>query len=168
MKKRKEVKMRCLKDKNMKVFMLIMMISLFVTGCGRSEYMKKAEIFIKDQVNCETYKLTDEETVKQIFEKSLTPEAYQAYKDNYFLYMYPDFFNSVKAQSVTIKRINCTKKIDNTYIFSVKYTVNTANKKLDMTDNISINMNENQQIIEVMILNTSDLIKKLYLDVKIQ
>lgn len=148
----------------------------FTLGCEKDSKLKNAEAFIKMQVDCETYKDIDdakEDELKQKFLVYLTEEGYAQYEEEVFMYMYPQIFYMTSAEETKIKKIKCKQasKEEETYnyIFEVKYDIITkGKKKIHMTDEIELTMNSKGQIIRAIILNSSDLIHKLFLDVKIQ
>lgn len=171
-------------NRNLNYISLIMLclscIGIF-TGCQKNNTLKQAKRFIHTQINCETYKETkgDEALVKETFLEFFNEEAYQKYLDDVFGYMYPQLFYMTNADEVQIQKIKCnetTKQVDgsNKYQFEVKYTIIPEKKEEEEVSNISmkdileITVNKENKLTEVIILNTSDTIKRLFLDVKVQ
>ena len=161
-------------QKELKLLLLIVLSIFCLTACGeKATHIKKAESFIKLQVDCGTYQEVDEPEIKEKFLNYMSEEAYEAYKKEQFLYMYPDLFEQLGAKEVEIKKIKCTQstkdeKENYTCEFEVSYKIKTNNKSIDMVDHLRIKLTQEGQVVEDIILNTSDLIKKLILDIKIQ
>ena len=154
-------------------------IGIFVS-CQKHNTLKQAERFIHTQINCETFKKADgdEALIKEIFLEFFEEEAYQEYLDDLFGYMYPQLFYITNAEEVKIQEIKCKKATrqsddSNTYQFEVKYTIISKKQKgeevnhISMKDILEIAVNKENKLTKVIILNTSDTIKKLFLDVKV-
>lgn len=150
-------------------------------GCQKNNTLRQAERFINTQINCETYKKAsgDEALLKETFLEYFEEDAYQKYLDDVFGYMYPQLFYVTDADEIKIQKIKCkeTKKLSdgsNKYQFEVKYMIIPVQEKgkkisnISMKDLLEITVNNENKLTEVVILNTSDTIKKLFLDVKIQ
>lgn len=156
--------------------LIIIGIFSLTVGCQKDNKLKNAEAFIRMQLECETYKnIADakEDALKQKFLVYLTEEGYAQYEKEAFLYMYPQIFHLTSAEKTNIKKIKC-KQIskegeERKCVFEVKYDIiTTKRKKVHMKDEIELTINSKGQITRVIILNSSDLIHKLFLDVKIQ
>lgn len=163
--------------------LMIMCLSCMIMfiGCQKSNELKQAERFIKTQINCETFKEAsgDEGLLKETFLEFFEEEAYEKYLEDVFGYMYPQLFYITNADEVKIEKIICKEEVkqpdgSNKYQFEVKYTIIPVSKKgkkvtlITMEDRLKITVNKENKLTEVIILNTSDVIKKLFLDVKVQ
>lgn len=174
-------KMKRLYKRGILVMTLLSMV-MFMSGCQKDENQKVAEQFIKTQINCNTYVKSegDKEVLKTVFLEFFTEESYQQYLDDVVGYFYPQLFHQLNADESNIKKIKCKEKTKDSggttmYEYEVTYTltgVNEKTKKKDDTtkfvDYLQITVDEQNKITQVAILNTSDIIKKLFLDVKVQ
>ena len=167
-----------------KIFFLIMMLSnlVFLAGCQKDENQEIGEAFIRTQINCGTYITSagDEEVLKKVFLEFFTEETYQQYLEDAVGYFYPQLFYMLNADESNIHKIKCTKEKENadgttTYEFTVKYTLvdldedqKKAINTVKLEDYLQISVNGEHKITKVIILNTSDIIKKLFLDIKVQ
>jgi len=160
--------------------MCLCCITLFV-GCQKNDSLKQAERFINTQINCGTFKEAngDEALLKETFLDFFEEEAYQKFLDDVFGYMYPQLFYITNANEIKIKKIKCKETIKqadgtNKYQFEVNYTIIPIHKEgekvtnISMKDMLEITVNKENKLTKVIILNTSDTIKKLFLDVKVQ
>ena len=148
---------------------VIMMVSSMISvGCNKSETITKMDTFIRMLVDNETYINVEEEAVKELFLNDMTEEAYESYKLNGFLYAYPTIYGELNVSKVEINSIKCTKKENATYEFRVKYRLKTSKRKMDMTDYISITRGEDGKYTQVILMNTSDIIQKFYIDKQIK
>ena len=93
--------------------------------------------------------------------------------------MYPQLYYQTNADQVKIKSVVCksvTKQGNElkTYTFDVNYQIIPVEKegekveKIAMSDQTQITIDKNNKITEVVLLNTSDIIAKLFLDIKVQ
>lgn len=170
--------------KRTKVFLTLIYIiglSLVLSGCKQDASIKVLQEFIIKQVACETYKEAkgNEETLKQSFITFFTEESYQKYLDDVVGYMYPHLYYQTNADEVKIKSIVCkrvTKGANEfkTYTFDVSYQIiplaeeGKKAKKIAMRDQMQITIDKKNKITNVVLLNTSDIIAKLFLDIKVQ
>lgn len=158
-----------MKKEKLRAVWLIVICSLVVlsAGCGnKDKALARAEEFIKIIVDCETYKDTDEPTVRAKLCEYFTDEGYDEYKANQFLYDYALMYSLEKAESCKIDKIKCTKKENDDYFFEVKYTVQAGKEARKQTDQIQITMNKEGKYTRVLLLNTSDVIS--FVEVKVQ
>lgn len=167
---------------NIFLFITSIGILIFNVGCQKNESQKVAEKFIKTQVNCGTYITSagDEEVLKKVFLDFFTEETYEQYLDDAVGYFYPELFRVLHVDESNIHKIKCKEKTKNTdgsitYEFEVSYTLvdldESKKKTVDkykLKDYLQITMNEQDKITKVVVLNTSDIIKKLFLDIKVQ
>lgn len=170
--------------KRLKTFLAlsyIMSLSLLLSGCKQDASIKVLQQFIMKQVQCETYKAVkgDEQALKNSFSEFFTEESYQKYLDDVVGYMYPQLYYQTNAEEVKIKSIICKSVTKNenelkTYTFEVNYQIIPAGedgkkvKRIIMSDHTQITIDRNNKIISVVLLNTSDIIAKLFLDIKVQ
>ncbi len=163
------------------MFFLMIGLSFLLVSCNQDERMKKLQKFITVQLDCETYKKAngDKQKLKETFSEFFTEESYQKYLDDVVGYFYPQFYYMTSADQVDIKSIICKKVKEEenklrTYTFEVAYKViplkvkGEAHEPISIKDQIQITIDENNQIVEVIFLNTSDIIAKLFLDIKVQ
>lgn len=156
-------------------------LSVWLWGCKQDASTTLLEQFIAKQVACETYQLAqgDEEVLKNSFSEFFTQESYQKYLDDVVGYMYPQLYYQTNAKEVNLKHIkhkDVTKNQDqsSTYTFEVEYQIISAKQdgkkveKIGMKDQTQITIDKNNKIISVILLNTSDIIAKLFLDIKVQ
>lgn len=159
----------------------IVSLSLLLSGCKQDSSIKMLQQFIMKQVQCETYKEVkgDENALKKSFSEFFTEESYQKYLDDVVGYMYPQLYYQTNADQVKIKSIICKSVTKNaneskTYTFEVNYQIipveeeNKRVEKMAMSDQTQITIDRNNKIIDVILLNTSDIIAKLFLDIKVQ
>lgn len=171
-------------NRNLNYISLIMVylscIGIF-TGCEKNSALNQTRRFIHTQINCEIYKETsgNEALLKETFLEFFNEETYQKYLDDVFGYMYPQLFYITNANEIQIQKIKCneiTKQVDgsNKYQFEVKYIIIPEEQEkedainISMKDVLDITVDKENKLTEVIILNTSDTIKKLFLDVKVQ
>lgn len=171
-------------NRNLKYIGLMVMclcsIGMFV-GYKKNNTLRQAERFINTQVNCETYRKVggDQFLLEEIFLEYFEKDAYEKYLNDVFGYMYPQLFYVTNADQIKMQKIKCkeTKKLRgglNKYQFEIKYTiipVQEEGKKISnisMQDVLEITVNNENKLTEVIVLNTSDIIKKLFLDIKVQ
>lgn len=147
---------------------IMMISSLGIVGCNKSETLTKMDTFIRVLINNETYLNVKEEEVKELFLNDMTEEAYESYKLNGFLYAYPTIYAELNVDEVEISSIKCTKKENENYEFKVKYKLKTTKKKVEMTDYISITRGEDDKYTQVILMNTSDIIQKFYFDKQVK
>ena len=156
---------------------IIILIGVLITSYFNAAKEKKIGTnFIKVMINDETYKMADGkiDKLKEIMNPYFTEEDYKKFLDDVVGYMYPHLFYITNTDSVVIKKIKCTKvskskENNRILLFDVKYLLyNKKNKKTLMHDVISIEFDKNDKIKEVIPYNTSDMIKKLFLNVKVQ
>ncbi len=163
------------------VLSYIVSLSLVLSGCQQDASIKVLQQFIIRQVQCETYKEAqgDEAILKKSFSEFFTEESYQKYLDDVVGYMYPQLYYQTNADQVKIKSVVCksvTKQGNElkTYTFEVNYQIIPVEKegekveKIAMSDQTQITIDKNNKITEVVLLNTSDIIAKLFLDIKVQ
>lgn len=177
--KKKEEKMK----KNRFFWMLsyILTVSLLLSGCKQDASIEVLQRFIMKQVECETYKAVkgDEQALKQSFSEFFTEEGYQKYLDDVVGYMYPQLYYQTNADEVKIKSIICKSVIKEAneckiYTFEVNYQIipleekSKKANKIPMSDQTQITIDRNNKITNVILINTSDIIAKLFLDIKVQ
>ncbi len=164
------------------IFIGVLISGMSMTACQKSKQQNIAEQFIKTQINCSTYITSegDEEVLKEIFLEFFTEEAYQQYLDEAVGYFYPQLFYLLNADKSRIHKVKCNKKVKtsdgmNRYEFEVSYSLmnldenqKKAKDTIKLKDYLQITIDENNKINNVVILNTSDIIKKLFLDIKVQ
>ena len=155
---------------------------MILTSCQKDNNEVIAEKFIRTQINCGTYITAagDEEVLKQVFLEFFTEETYQKYLEDTIGYFYPQLFYVFNADESKINKIKCNKQVKNangthTYEYEVSYTLTELDQELKKTvntvtlkDYLQITMDEQGKITQVIVFNTSDIIKKLFLDVKVQ
>lgn len=173
-----------MKKSHMQYFFLIGMVSilLLISGCEKDSKKEVAEQFIRTQVSCATYIGADgdKEVLKNIFLDFFTEESYQKYLDDVVGYLYPQLFYMLSADQTNIKKIKCIEMKKNkdgtvTYDFEVNYILMNLDEekkktisKTKLKDYLKITLDNEAKITQVVILNTSDIIKKLFLDIKVQ
>lgn len=159
----------------------IISLVLILTGCQKDTSIEVLQKFIVKQVQCETYKNAagDSETLKEVFAPFFTEESYQKYLDQVVGYMYPQLYYVTNADKVIVKSIICKSVVPQenglkAYTFEVNYQIVPVKKddkeveKIVMRDDTKIIIDENNTIQDVVLLNTSDIIGKLFLDIKVQ
>ena len=169
------------KSRTIIVISYIMSLMFILSGCQKDASIEVLQEFIITQVQCETYKEAagDTEVLKKSFERFFTEETYQRYLDDVVGYMYPQLYYITNADQVKIKSVICKSVTSQenglkTYTFEVNYQIITVEKedkkadKIAMSDDTQITIDKNNKIQEVILLNTSDIIGKLFLDIKVQ
>lgn len=154
-----------------KVLMILISMSLFI-GCSRDK-SRLGEAFINQLLNCSTY--TDEELgedqLPKIFKNYFSKEGYEGLKESQMGLIYAEFFETFEAketQDLSVKEIIKIEQKNSTKIkYGVRYIVLGANKTTKMKDEVLMIIDEQDKIAQMYILNTSDVIKKLFLDTKI-
>ena len=154
---------------------------IVVSGCTKDPTIKVLQQFIIKQVDCKTYldAKGDEKALKEAFSEYFTEETYQKYLDDVTGYMYPQLYYITNAEEVKISSIACNKVTPlpndyKTYNFTVNYQIiprkidGQETKNIAMSDDLLITVNLANEIQEVVILNTSDLIGDMFLDIKVQ
>ena len=158
------------------------MLSMFIfVGCKKDPTIEILQQFIIKQVDCKTYldAKGDEKVLKETFSTYFTEETYQKYLDDVTGYMYPQLYYITNAAEVKIKSIVCNKVTPQmndfkTYSFTVNYQIvpqkidGKKPKNIAMSDDTLITINAANKIQEVVILNTSDIIGDMFLDIKVQ
>lgn len=152
-----------------------------LVGCQNDNSMKVIEHFIHTQINSETYEEAkgDEVQLKESFKSFFIKDGYEKYLEDMFGYMYPLLFDITHAEQVKVEEIKCekVKKLEDgeqEYEVKVAYTIIPHKKEeedranMNMVDRLLVTLNKEDKIVQVIILNTSDVINKLILDVKIQ
>lgn len=171
-------------NRNLKYIGLIIMCLCSIgmhAGYKKNNTLRQAERFINTQINCETYRKVggDKFLLEEIFLEYFEKDAYQKYLNDVFGYMYPQLFYVTNADQIKMQKIKCkeTKKLKgglNKYQFEIKYTIIPIREKgkkisnISMQDVLEITVNNENKLTEVIVLNTSDIIKKLFLDIKVQ
>ena len=159
----------------------IMSLVLLLTACQKDASIEVLQDFIVKQVQCETYKEAggDSEALQKVFSPYFTEESYQKYLDDVVGYMYPQLYYMTNADKVIVKSIICKSVVPQenglkAYTFEVNYQIAPVEKndrkveKIVMSDDTIIIIDANNKIQEVILLNTSDIIGKLFLDIKVQ
>ncbi len=150
-------------------------------GCKKDVTVEILQQFIIKQVDCKTYldAQGDERVIKETFSPYFTEETYQKYLNDVTGYMYPQLYYITNAAEVNLKNIVCNKvmKLENelrTYKFTINYQIiphhrdGQTTKNIDMRDTTLITVDSADKIQEVIILNTSDIIGDIFLDIKVQ
>ncbi len=150
-------------------------------GCKKDPTIETLQQFIIKQVDCNTYLEAkgDENELKKAFSLYFTEDTYQKYLDDVTGYMYPQLYYITNAKEVKIKSIVCNKVTPlpndlKTYKFTINYQIvpettdGGKTKNIAMSDNTLITVNAADKIQEVIILNTSDIIGDMFLDIKVQ
>lgn len=158
------------------IAIIILIGALIGSHFNAAKEKKIGTAFIKLMINDETYKQADGDTnkLKEIMTDYFTEESYKKFLDDVVGYMYPHLFYITNADRVTVKKVKCTKVSKNesgskVLLFDVKYLIYTSEQqKTLMHDVISIEIDKTGKVKEVIPYNTSDMIKKLFLDVKVQ
>lgn len=161
--------------------MCIICVSILLGGCRQDSKAIQLEKFIAKQVACETYQLAqgNEDVLKESFSEFFTQESYQKYLDDVVGYMYPQLYYQTNAKEVKLKHIKLKKVSKNqkdlsTYTFEVVYQIISEEqggkkvKRIEMKDQSQITIDKDNKIVSVVLLNTSDIIAKLFLDIKVQ
>lgn len=156
-------------------------VSMLLGGCRQDNTAIRLEQFIAKQVACETYQLAqgNEDVLKESFSEFFTEESYQKYLEDVVGYMYPQLYyqtnaKEVKLKHIKLKKVSKNQKQSSTYTFEVEYQIMSAKQdgkkveKIEMNDQTQITIDKNNKIISVILLNTSDIIAKLFLDIKVQ
>lgn len=160
--------------KKLLLLVLILGCQCLVACSNDNNQIKQAKAFIETQLSVDLYNHKDtDERLEEALKSYFTEEAYNTYLENHFIYMYGELYAQNNVQQVKLKKIKCkeTIKLDDTtrtYTFEVKYTINKGSKTEELVDYISITMNGDNQFTEALIKNTSDVVKKLYFNIKIQ
>lgn len=155
-------------------------MTIFV-GCKKDPTIEILQQFIIKQVDCKTYldAKGNENLLKESFSTYFTEDTYQKYLDDVTGYMYPQLYYITNAKEVKIKSIVCNKvtPLQNdlkTYSFTINYQIIPQDidgekaKNIAMSDDTLITINAANKIQEVVILNTSDIIGDMFLDIKVQ
>lgn len=170
--------------KSQKIYYFCMMIIVCLTlstGCKKDNKTKVIQQFIRTQINDETCLLSYEAPTeaKNRFLEYFTEEGYEDYLDEAFGYLYPQLFYAYNIETFDVQHINSKKlrEIENQVIYEceVKYNVHLKKEKekskaesIEMIDYLQVTIDQHNKITNVIVLNTSDIIKKLILDVKVQ
>ncbi|MDF2594406.1 MAG: hypothetical protein K0R69_747 [Clostridia bacterium] len=155
-----------------KILMGILSI-LFLAGCSGHSQNKTAQVLIAKMTNCSTY--SDLEKNKEglpiLVEQYFSPEGYERFVSSRVGFIYPQFFQRIKGEKtekIRIKKVKQFKERDSVkFNYKVNYVVISNGEKVKMTDYITVEVDKSNLINEVLILNTSDIIHKMYLDIKI-
>jgi len=150
-----------------------LLITLFLAGCTKDRQGKIAEEFITKMINCSTYNTTEknEERLPIIFESYFSEEDYKQFVTSQMCYIYPELFRITQAKNIkgiNIRQVHKIKQKDSIKLkYKIEYTLESENKKTKMKDEITLEISKKGKITEVLILNTSDVIHKLFLDIKV-
>ena len=150
---------------------LILGSLVILEGCQKDAQQEMIETFVRTQVNCNTYEEAGykPEALKNIFLEFFTEESYETYLKNLFGYLYPEFFKAFDVKKCDIHQIKILEKRETdqkamVYIVKVEYMAD----KMKMNDYFQMKVGKENKINEITILNTSDIIKKMILDIKVQ
>lgn len=138
----------------------------------KSKYI--GEEFIRALVNENTYKNHKEgvDGASEYFETYFSKEGYEAFILNKIPYLYPALLNKVEGMEYQKLNIKCMSKREEGGLklleYEVKYTIITKDGKIKLKDYIEIGLDERGIMKSVVVLNTSDIMQELILDVKVQ
>ncbi|MDF2878909.1 MAG: hypothetical protein K0S30_2005 [Clostridia bacterium] len=157
----------------MKKILVGVVVTLLLIGCCGDSKDKTAQLLITKMVACSTYSELEKnkEGLPVLLEQYFSPEGYESFVSSRVGFIYPQFFQRIKGEKtekIKIKRVKKLKERDSVkFNYKVNYVVVFHGGKLKMTDQITVKMDKSNKITEVLILNTSDIIHKMYLDIKI-
>ncbi len=148
-----------------------MLIIALLAGCGKGQ--KQVEEFLVTLVTRSIYKEaeTNKDKLPIELESYFTEEGYKDFVKLQMGYVYPEFFRLSKAdatKNVQIKEVKKVKLGNETRLkYKVEYTVVYGKKQVKMKDQVTIKINKDYKITEFVILNTSDVMEKMFLGVKV-
>lgn len=161
------------KKKNLKKYLIFLYLFLGLTGCVSSVQKHNVEEFILLLIDCETYETatTDSEFLEKYFKPYFTEEGYEKFLADKIHYIYPQLFYVEETQKTSVIRIENTKvtKGEGNQILEIeiKYALESGEEVELLEDHFQVTMNEAGKIEEFLVLNTSDSMHKLVIDVKI-
>lgn len=157
----------------MKKIIIMTIMMLFLTGCSSDKAEAKTKQFITKITDCSTYGTEDKnkDNLPDVFEQYFSEEGYETLINSQMGFIYREFFriaDAKKIKQMNIKKMDKIKEKKGTrYKYSAQYTVVCKNKKIKMKDELMITLDKDNKISEIIILNTSDVIQKTFLNVKI-
>lgn len=166
-------KMKKIQKKIRCMINILIAASLLLACKAPDNKLERGEAFIQSEFYSAYDQEKDEATIKAQRLSYLTEEAYEDYLSNYFGSMYPVLLKGYEPEEVNLHKIKCKEIVRNddgteAYIFEVKYSLSPPKrKKIEMVDYFRLTIDEKMQITEAIIMNTSDIVKKLILGVKV-
>ena len=157
----------------MKKVLVVLFITIFLTGCGKGIGGRVSEEFITKMIDYSTYNTQEknEENLPIVLEQYFSPEGYKIFVDKQMGFIYPALFSisEVKlTEEIKISQVNKIKAADGTQLkYEIQYILVCKSGKIKMKDEIAIKIDKKNKITEVIILNTSDVIHKLFFDRRI-
>lgn len=151
----------------------VILISLLV-GCGKSKEKEVAKAFIMKMTSCETYKnaSTDKNLMYTAFNEYFEEEGYEKFLNDKIPYIYPQLFYMTDATSTQLIRLENTASYEaggkSVLEYTIKYGLKTKKDTTMMRDQIRLEVSKENKIGEVLILNHSDIMHKLFIDIKVQ
>ncbi|MDF2612364.1 MAG: hypothetical protein K0S71_150 [Clostridia bacterium] len=146
---------------------------LLLAGCTKDTQEEKIEELITKMISCNTYQNAEKnkDQIPSEFEQYFSEDGYKQFITSQMSYIYPEFHRMSKAKDTTaikIKQVSKIKLKDRTkFKYNLEYIVLVKNEKVKMKDQITIQVSRKNQVIEILILNTSDVMHKLFLDVRV-
>ncbi len=157
----------------MKKIVIGLLIILLLAGCTQNKEKQLAQECVTKMIAYDTYNKSEKnkDNLPIILEQYFTEEGYHQFVTEKIGYIYPEFLRLSKAEDtekIKIKKIKTSKQKDSIrLICDVEYTIIYPHKKIKMKDTIVLRIDRNNKITEVLILNTSDIIGKMFLDMRI-
>lgn len=161
------------KRKRLKKYLIFLCLFLALTGCGGNIQKQNAEQFILLLTDCKTYETatTDSEFLEKYFKPYFTEDGYEKFLADKIHYIYPQLFyleETEKTRVVRIQTTNVTKQKENQILqIEIKYALESGEEVEFLEDHFQVTMNKAGEIEEFLVLNTSDSMHKLVIDVKI-
>ncbi|WP_069999635.1 lipoprotein [Cellulosilyticum sp. I15G10I2] len=157
----------------MKKIVIALLVMLVLSGCSQNKEKELAKEIITKMITYSTYTQTDknEDNLPIILEAYFSDEGYKQFVAGKTGYIYPEYLRLTKAsdtEKIKFKKIEMSKQKKGFRLTChVEYSIVYNNKKIKMQDTLTLSFDEKKQVTEVLILNTSDIIHKMFLERRI-
>lgn len=165
------------RDKQKKGFFMrkkiAMLLMIFViSGCGKSQSQSIAEEMLVKLITHTTYTQEElnQDNIPQTIASCFSEDGYVQFISSQTAYIYSAFFKEFKVEDtrdIKLKKIKVKQHDKSQLTYQIQYQVRYGQKWIKMKDMITLKIDRENQVTDFLILNNSDIIRKMFLDVRI-